>query len=91
MTYACILPGQKVLSPELCFSTLTIPVQALSPWQACKHNCTTYLVCSHGAYLLQPHLPPLGTIMVRGPECLQPKNLVSCIQVFNPEASINVL
>jgi hypothetical protein len=66
----CILLGQEVLSPGLCFSILTIPVQALS---SCTHNHTTYLVCSHGNQQIcfNSSLLPLGA-MVRDQEHPQP-------------------
>jgi hypothetical protein len=47
VTYVCTLLRQEMLSLGLCFSILTIPVQAFVIGTY-THNHTTYLVCSHG-------------------------------------------
>jgi hypothetical protein len=84
----CILLGQEVLSPGLCFSILTIPVQALS---SCTHNHTTYLVCSHGNQQIcfnPTYCPREQWLEIQS--IGNPGKLVSHTQVFSPDKPMSV-
>jgi hypothetical protein len=96
VTYVCILLGQEVLSPGLCFSIFTIPVQALSIIGSYTHNHTNYSVCSHGNQHVcfnptyssrEQRLEVLGfNSIIRGGI----RDHINCTQVFNPDKPVSV-
>jgi hypothetical protein len=92
VTYVCILLRQGMLSLGLCYSILTILVQALSVIGSCTHNHTIYSVCSHGNQHIcfKPTYRPWEQwLEIRSIH--NPGNFISATQEYSPDKPVSML